>query len=855
MIDFLRQLFDTSDFTPRWNCGVWSEAHGWTHVVADLATWGAYAAVSAWLVHLIWRRQDVRFPRTLWLFAAFIFACGAVHLIEATLFWTPWYRLSALFKVVTALVSWATVVALVRVTPSVMTLPSMAHMLALVESSEDAIVSLDTSGRITTWNSAATELFGAPAAQAIGRDFAELLDSDKQAEWRRQLEASHRELVTAPIEIVRGTSERPVHLSARVSRILDRSKRLAGFALIARDVTRYVDSERRLQRFASMLESVIDASPTATVLVDDTGRVRLANSAAGELFGGQREELVDRSVEELMPQAMRESHVALRNAYLLSPTPRRMSGPREIPALRLDGEIVPTEIQLTPVEFHEGVAVLASITDLRAKRLARFEGERRFREIADSLPQLVWTCEPGGACDFLNRRWVEYTGIPASSQLGSAWLAQLHPDDRARVATEWGAAVEAHSDFRVEFRIRGANGRYRWFDTRGRPLTDERGAVTKWFGSCTDIDEQHELREKLSQNSAIVEGSQDAIVGQSLDDVVTSWNAAAAQIYGYTAAEIIGQSVLKLIPEDRREEHQQLIVAIQRGEKGEARDTIRLHRSGARIEVSLAVSPIYDATGAIVGASKVARDISARRESERRLIRLTDELRRSNSDLEQFAYAASHDLQEPLRMIRIYLQKLEAAVGQEIPASSSQYIETCVRASRRMSSLIADLLAYSRLRQSNLRPARVDLNSTIRAVRENLAAALEDAGAELLHGELPTLRGDETQLVQLFQNLIGNAIKFRGKHPPRIEVIAERTREGFEIRVVDNGIGIDPAHHERIFGVFKRLHGAQQYPGTGIGLALCKLIAERHGGSIRVESAVGRGSAFILDLPEAIVEP
>ena len=224
-------------------------------------------------------------------------------------------------------------------------------------------------------------------------------------------------------------------------------------------------------------------------------------------------------------------------------------------------------------------------------------------------------------------------------------------------------------------------------------------------------------------------------------------------------------------------------------------------------------------------------------------------LRRSNAELEQLAYVASHDMQEPLRMVASYLQLVAERYGNSLDADGHEFIGYAVDGAKRMQALISDMLTYSRV-STRARPFEATDSARIVATAErHLQVAIEEAGAEITRGELPVVLGDEVQLLQLFQNLIGNAIKFRGHAAPRVHVTAEPAEDGWCFSVTDNGIGIAPEYFERIFVLFQRLHGRREYPGTGIGLALCKRIVERHGGRIWLESTQGQGSVFRFTLP------
>ena len=244
-----------------------------------------------------------------------------------------------------------------------------------------------------------------------------------------------------------------------------------------------------------------------------------------------------------------------------------------------------------------------------------------------------------------------------------------------------------------------------------------------------------------------------------------------------------------------------------------------------------------------------ARDISDRKRSEESLRRAVQELDRSNKDLEQFAYVASHDLQEPLRTVSGFVRLLQQKYGNRLDAEADQFIEYAVDGAKRMHALIQDLLVYARIGGGSLELTPTDAGAALHRAMSNLQATVQETAAEITHGELPTVRADPTQLTQLFQNLIGNALKFRGEAPLKIHVDASRNEDHWLFSVRDNGIGIDPKHQDRIFQIFQRLHTHTQYAGTGIGLAVCKRIVDRHGGRIWVESEPEPGATFCFTLP------
>jgi PAS domain S-box-containing protein len=366
-----------------------------------------------------------------------------------------------------------------------------------------------------------------------------------------------------------------------------------------------------------------------------------------------------------------------------------------------------------------------------------------------------------------------------------------------------------------------------------------------------------EAREALALRlAAIVESSEDAIIAKDLNSTITAWNAAAERLFGYTANEAIGQSIRVVIPPDRQHEENEVLARLRRGETIKHFDTVRMAKNGRLLEVSLTVSPIKNASGEIVGASKIARDLTPLRlyatELEQKVGERTADLQAANARLEAFAFSVAHDLRAPLRGMHGIAQALLEDYGDRLDATGRDYARRIVDEATSMDVLTNDLLAYGRLSHVELAISPVDLGDVVEASVYAVRDDLQRSGAHVdIESGLPTVQGNRSVLIQVFSNLLSNAVKFGGREP-HVRVWAE-TREAriAHIWVEDQGIGIAPEHQDRIFGVFERLHGVETYPGTGIGLAIVKKGIERLGGRVGVESQEGHGSRFWVELPRA----
>jgi PAS domain S-box-containing protein len=504
-----------------------------------------------------------------------------------------------------------------------------------------------------------------------------------------------------------------------------------------------------------------------------------------------------------------------------------------------------------PREVAELAAELNRMIDTGARRE---EDLRRFRAAMDISGDAILLVDRATLryvdvnltfCDMLGYRREEIVGM-TPMDVFSADKATLERDyDMLIVDKDSSASV-------IEGTYRRKNGTLVPVEARRRAMFTGSGWII--VGTATDITERKRAEAALRQSEARfrrtfeLAGSGVAHIG--LDRRFLRVNRRLCEILGYTEAELLASTGRQIShPEDLDVIDQQR----PRLHAGEI-DAIRLEKrylrkNGSTVWVALTMTAERDSGGAALYEIAIYDDIDSRKQAEAALRGTHDELARSNAELEQFAYVASHDLQEPLRMVASYTQLLGRRYGDKLEGDAKEFMAFIVDGASRMKQLIEDLLAYSRVgtRGKGFKPVKLEV--VVGRARINLRGALEDSGGELTHGPLPEVAGDESQLVQLLQNLAGNALKFRGEAKPRVHVSSVEKETEFEISVQDNGIGIEPQYFERIFMVFQRLHDKSQYAGTGIGLAICKKVVDRHHGRIWVESEPGKGSCFKFTLP------
>jgi PAS domain S-box-containing protein len=518
------------------------------------------------------------------------------------------------------------------------------------------------------------------------------------------------------------------------------------------------------------------------------------------------------------------------------------------------------------------VRIQTQDNELRKALLAQEAALRESQEVRDSLRTTLASIGDAVISTDAHGR-VVFVNQVAQSMLGfeDADIVGQNLDDVFQIVNEFSRSRVASPVTEVlrEGKIVGManhtiliakNGREIPIDDSGAPIRNESGVIQGTVLVFRDVTARRRADETSRLLASIVQSADDAIYSKNLNAVVTSWNRGAERIFGYQANEMIGRSIGTIFPPNRSDELASIMQRIAAGERIEHYETIRRTKSGELLNVSLTISPMQNPLGQITGASVISRDITEQVRAVERVAKLNADLQRSNEvlaltnqDLERFAFIASHDLQEPLRMITAYSQLLIRSYPAEFDSKASTFVDNIVDGTTRMRDLLSDLLAYTEIRSREEEGLEVvDLNSVIENVTQNLKASIDETGTVVTSDHLPTLHASRAHFEPLFQNLIGNAIKYRSAQPPRIHVSVEEVNGELRFSVSDNGIGIDPEYHKQIFEVFRRLHG-KKIAGTGVGLAICQRVVERYGGRIWVESQSGQGATFWFTLPNVAV--
>ncbi len=886
----------------------------------------------------------------------------------------------------------------------------------IVETANEGIWIIDSEIKITYANEKIAEMLGYSCEELIGKSGWDFVDENNKAYSELRMEKRLQGIDEVHENKLVRKNGSFIWLLVNSKSLFNTNGKFTGVLAMFTDITELknaqVERERlsdHVQQEKDRLSALVNSITDEVWFADTQKKITFVNSAVLNEFGNNTfdnpdVEAIAGSLEIYRPDGTPRP---VEEAPLLSAlNGETISNQEEIIRTPVTGELRYRQANAGPVKDADGniigsVSVIRDITENKQIQENLLESEERFRTMANAIPQLAWIAQSDGYIYWYNERWYAYTGTTPEQMEGWGWQSVHDPELLSKVLEQWKASIATGQPFDMEFPLRGADGLYRQFLTRGYPLKGANGQVLQWFGTNTDVTELKEveralreardnLEERVKERTAelekaynsleksenglaeaqrishignwdwdiitdkiylsdevyriygyypqefdvtydlflrylhpddrdhvddvfnkaskenpisidyriildngeervihakgeviynkenvrvrtrgtfqditerrkaeekiktlanVVESSNDAIVTESLDGIIASWNIGAEQIFGYSSEEILGKDTSILEPDNLTGEIKQLIEKVKQGEKIQRYETLRLRKDGTTINIAVTISPVFDSTGKFEAISAISRDITERKKAEKILKLKLEELRRSNEELEQFAYVSSHDLQEPLRMISSYLQLLQRRYQGKIDDKADKYIYYAVDGAARMQVLINDLLEFSRVTSRAEEPKTTDSELILNQVLSNLELFIKENKATVSHDTLPEVVVDNTQLAQVFQNMIANGIKFHGEGAPKIQISAEKKANEWVFSVQDNGIGIDPRYSEKIFEVFKRLHKKEEYPGTGIGLAVCKKIVERHGGRIWVESKLGEGSTFYFTLP------
>ena len=724
-----------------------------------------------------------------------------------------------------------------------------------------AIFTLDPDGVVVSWNEGAERIKGYTEAEIVGQHFSTFYTDEETAE---NVPETNLERAASEGRVedegwrVRADGTR-FWANVIITAIRDDDGELRGFTKVTRDMTERREYEQQLRRERDLNQRILETVPISIGVVSADGELGRANRRMLDRFDIDGS-LDDYSLDswtlsdddgESIPAAERPWRRALETGEPVYDYQCAVDVPG-IGSRWLSLNAAPLEDEDEEDERDEddGERVVVAIDDVTDQK----ERERLLRREYNQTEKLLRTApiaiavqNADGETIMTNRRAQEAFGLSDREFIGES------DDDQRRIYDSTGDRLEADElpaarvletgqpVFDEELVVESSAGDRKQFRVNATPLRGPDGEIERVVTAAEDITELKRRERQLEDRKSELETELSEILGRisdaffALDDEwrFTHLNERAAEIMRESRDDLLGREIWETLSEEMEATYRERF-----SEAMETQEPVNFEVYAEDLDAWLE----YNVYPSESGLSIYFHDITERKEYQRKL-------EQSNERLEQFAYAASHDLQEPLRMVSSYLQLLENRYADELDEAGEEFIEFAVDGADRMREMIDALLAYSRVDTQGEPLEPVDVDEVVEAVRDALQMKIVESGAELTVDDLPRVRGDESQLRQVFQNLFSNAIEYSGDEPPRIHVSAERARSKWIVSVEDEGIGIDPEDQDRIFKVFERLHSRDEYEGTGIGLALCERIIERHEGSIWVDSEPGEGTTFSFTLP------
>jgi len=624
------------------------------------------------------------------------------------------------------------------------------------------------------------------------------------------------------------------------------------FARRGRAERAFLESE---ERFHVVLAGVQDY---AIFMLDPHGTVISWNTGAERIKGYKAAEIIGQNFSRFYPQEDIDRGKPQEELRIAAASGKSET---ECWRVRSDGSRFWANLLITATRDASGN--LLGFSEISRDISERKETEARYRGLLEAAPDAMIVVNQAGKIVLLNIQAEKQFGYHRDELLGQE-IKNILPQgfaeppiaDGTRTAAtalmqQIGTEIELYGrrkdggDFPIEIMLSPQKSAEGILVTAAiRDVSLRKDAEKHLAQMVRELSVKHRLLD------SVVEGTTDFIYIRDLEHCYTLVNSALAKLFGRTVSEVQGRNLRELIPTDRYD-----VIAQSDQEIARTGATCTIEEiaeiDGITRFFLTTKGPYRDADQKIIGTLGISREITERKRSEQQLVKTVGELKRSNDELQQFAYVASHDLQEPLRMVASYTQLLARRYKGRLDPEADEFIAYAVDGCNRMQGLIQDLLIYSRAGTDGRTRREISSENALKEALTNLRATIEESGAVVTHGSLPAITMDDTQLVQVFQNLVGNAVKYRSPEVPRVHVTAKKNGGNewiFGVR--DNGVGIDPQYFERIFILFQRLHGRNEFEGTGIGLAICKKVLERLGGRIWVESQPEKGSTFHFTLPE-----
>ena len=734
---------------------------------------------------------------------------------------------------------------------------------AVTRTTPDLIYVFDLDYRFSYANDALLAMWGQTFENAIGKGLREL----GYEEWHAAMHEREIDQVVATKKPIRGTVSFPhAELGKRIydyifTPVINDRGEVEAVAGTTRDISDIKSAEETLRVSEQRFRSILEQAPDPILILKGENMVlEAANEPLFNIWNVKRD-AIGKGFLEILPEMRGQGFFEmLQDVYFNDKIIKGI----ETPAVftRPDGtkETVYFNFIYQPYrqadETISGVMVLANdVTQQVVAKQQLQESEEQFRNFSNNIQNLAWIADGEGWIFWYNQRWYDYTGTTLQEMQGWGWEKVHHPDHIERVVNFVKEAWKRAEPWELTFPLKGADGGYSWFLTRAVPIKDKAGKTYRWIGTNTNINDQ-----KLAEEAVKESESRFRALAETLPQMiwVTDDKGRSEYFSGqwreYAGVDGSVQAWEDIIhPEDKKASETMHTEAFTNGIPFNSEVRLKNKEGEYRWHRTFA-EPVDDGQGKIIKWVGALTDIHDRKTQAERLKRLVDErtveLQRSNEDLQHFAHVASHDLKEPVRKVRTFGNRLKEEFAATLPERAKTFLSKIESATDRMYSMIDGVLMYSSLNAVQQTTEKVDLNDLFQEIQTDLEVVIQERKAMIEYDTLPVVEGSPVLLYQLFYNLINNSLKFAKTNvAPHISIRKEKENNYVRIKVKDNGIGFDQSYAAKIFETFSRLHPKDKYEGTGLGLALCKKIVERHGGTIEAHGKEGEGATFVITLP------
>lgn len=643
------------------------------------------------------------------------------------------------------------------------------------------------------------------------------------------------------------------------------------------DIDERKRAEEKIKKSEEQISLIMSGSLDSIICMDIEGKITFWNHSAEVVFGWTKEEAIGKILGDLIvPKAYRKFHSEGMKHYINSGIGKALNKLLELPALRKNGEEFPVELTVIPVKQGEEVFFCAFIRDISIRKKAEAEilkakeeseqSEARFKSYTEQSSIAIYTTDIKGDCIYANDTWLKMAGLTFEEAKGQGWINALHPDDKADIYNNWYKSVESGGKWRYEYRFVNKEGEISWIEGNAKKIFNKKNEFVGYLGTNVNITER-----KAAEQNLIRANERFEKVTEATNDAIWDWDIEQKTIYRSKAYEnFFGKEAAQSLdledfwqkhfhPEELHKNQNNIYEVIQNPLRNKWELEYKVfNENGETLYIIDRGLIIRDDNGKAIRMVGAMTNITEQKLMNVQLIELnkklqqhTYDLERSNEELEQFAFVASHDLQEPLRMISSFMDLLKSKYGDLLDEKGLKYIYFATDGAKRMKSIIRDLLDYSKANKSVNNKEEVDLNIIISEYKLLRSKLIAETDTLIIHHQLPVLFTYKAAVTQVFHCLIDNALKYSvGEHAPVITINTTDKDLEWEFSVKDNGIGIEAEFFNKIFVIFQRLHNATEYSGTGIGLSIAKRHVEFIGGRIWLQSTVGEGSTFYFTVPK-----